>query len=202
MYLDNDGESPCSVLSTMMSQKARKWDAADICVKSEGNNWLIFYDKKSNKELNSHQMSKKRVGKPASYQYRGYRQPNPEPPQNPLIRPPEDNYTEFRARRRINGTPTRAESKREIPESFLHPKDESTRFFHGSNPKKNPFRVSTKIINDYRFQEAKLSKPQVRPPASARNVRSNYMDLYQRSLKPKKKSVWPPDNFYDDSPPK
>ena len=96
MYLDNDGESPCSIMSAVMSQKARKWDAADICVKTEGNNWLIFYDKKSNQELNSHQMSKKRVGKPASYQFRGYRPPAPEPKQNPLIQPPVDNYTEFR----------------------------------------------------------------------------------------------------------
>lgn len=199
MYFENDGESPCSIMCAVINQKARKWDAADICVKSEGKNWLIFYDKKNNEELNSHRMSKKRVGRPASYQFRGYRPPDPPPPQNPLIQPPVDNYTEFRARRRIYGTPPRAESKREIPESLLHPKDESTRYFHGSNPKKNPFRVSTKIITDYRVQEAKLSKPQVRPPASARNVRSNYMDLYQRSLKPKKQSVWPPDNFFDDA---
>ncbi|OHT04782.1 hypothetical protein TRFO_06234 [Tritrichomonas foetus] len=194
--LGNDGEAPISILSTVMNQKAQRWDSANIAVKSEGK-WLVFYDK-NQRELNCPHLAKERVGRPASYKFRGYLPPEPEPKCNPLIQPPVDNYTEFRARRRIYGMGARPQSQRVPQPSIDYAHDESKRYFHGDNPKRNPFRISTKILNEQRIAEAKLSRPQVRPPVSARSVRSNYMDLYEKSLKPRRRSVWPPDDYFDE----
>lgn len=191
-YVDNNGEQPCSIISMAFSPQAHVWESANIAVKTEGNNWRVFYNK-DKEELNMHHLAKNRPVRPVSYRFRGYRPTPPPAPQNPLITPPVDNYTDFRVRRRIYANRPRPQSTREIPEFLMHPKDESTRYFHGDNPKRNPFRISSILINERRIQEAKLSRPSPQVPKSARSIRSNYMELYQKSLKPKRESVWPPD---------
>ena len=114
---------------------------------------------------------------------------------NPLMFPPVDNYKAFRARKMIFADRHVHSARTRNPNFEIHlAKDQSTKYFRGSNPSKNPFRVSTKLVI-----EQKMKKMQPKEPVKPRRVKNarKIPSLFERSIvKKKKESLWPPDDYY------
>ena len=186
MYYDDDD------MTHLGSMPAKSWESAMIETYRDGN-WLMFTDKRTNEQLNGPRTH--HVDYKVSYHYKGYRPQEPPPRPNPLDIPVIDNYTAFRVRKRIYG-PRGVQSARTraIPNEGLRiAKDQSTKYFRGDDPSRNPFRVSNKVVYERRMKEMQPREPEKpRQVTTARKIPS----LFERSLVRKKVSLWPPDDYY------
>jgi hypothetical protein len=191
---DDDAELLAKPTSMLFFEPAKVWDSTKIEAWADGN-WLIFTDKSRSRVLNSPRLRRVELNIP--YHYKGYRPPKPPPTPDPLDHPPQDNYTAFRARRRIYGDRKVDSSRKQLSDIVQTVKkadDQSMRYFRGDDPSRNPFRTSIMIVNEKRLQDLKPVEPSAGPTASPRNLPS----LFKRSIKrAKKKPVWPPDDYYE-----
>lgn len=184
--MDDDGEFCSKYVSKLFNMPAKIWDSTHIEALPDGK-WLTFKDKRTNEMLNGPRLRNLELKIP--YRYKGYTPREPACAVNPLDNPPIDNYTAFRARKKIyGGRETQSARSRESNPEIVFPGNQSIKYFKGDDPSRNPFRISTKIINERRLREARPMEPIVpRTVKSARRAPS----LYKRSIKPKKQVVWP-----------
>jgi hypothetical protein len=131
--------------------------------------WLVFYDGKTQKELN-HPRERPQSARTSYYQ-RAAQNPPPAAQVNPLDAPHQLNYTAFRARKPAFTAPEPAEReqkpsyRRDIDPPQLH----NFKYVKGSDPSKNPFRVSQLLVNKEIMAEAEREmREQRKCPKTAR----------------------------------
>jgi hypothetical protein len=185
-----DGDDAPPSASRLFGEPAKIWDSTKITTFSDGH-WALFLD--GGQQLNSPRLQKIDLRIP--YRHKGYRPSEPRPPPDPLSTPKNDNYTAFRAPRRIY--PARAvQSVRDRDANwseFDDPGDIYTPTFHGDRSSRSPFRRSIQLINEKRLHDARPEPP----TTQTRVVRLSRPSLFTRSIKfRKKKTVWPPDDYF------
>lgn len=188
MYDDEDG----NMCGRLFSMPAKIWESTMIEAFPDGN-WVTFTDKRTNEQINSPRLHNVELRIP--YRYKGYRPKEPPPRPNPLDIPIIDNYTAFRARKRIYGPRVvqSARTRQISNEGIRLAKDQSTKYFRGDDPSRNPFRISTKIVTERKLKAMQPHEPtHPRQVTTARKIPS----LFERSLVRKKVSLWPPDDYY------
>ena len=166
------------------SRGARHWESSDIRVRQDGN-WMVFIDSRGKREINSPRIPITRNVSPR-YFHKDYSDiSNPEKPKEAdvLVFWKKNNYNEFRPPQTIYGCSPQLErpADDEYRETGIScAPDNSTKYFRGSK-KKMPFRISSKIINDYRIQHAKMIKRPNVPPKEKAKAK---FTLFERSIKP------------------
>jgi hypothetical protein len=188
--LDEDESETCpKYVSWVANGRAKFWDAAQITTFLDGK-WVVFLD--GAHALLNCPPRPTHDGTKVSYRYKGYRPHEPPPPPDPLSIPKSDNYTAFRAPRRIYGLNHRPSPPRQIwsargrhidDAEIYGPDAVHRRRFRGAEPARSPFRRSVALVNAQRARDAPQKIRQQVETASAPS-------LFKRSIKlTKQKSV-------------
>jgi hypothetical protein len=189
-----DGDDPQPYVSKLFNEPATIWDATKITAFPDGK-WVLFLDMAhEGRLLNSRRLQN--VDLKIPYRHRGYRPREPLPVPDPLAIPKIDNYTSFRARRRIYAARDiqSARGRDAMGSEFEEPREIYSHSFHGDDPSRHPFRRSIQLVNERRLHDARPEAPRIH----SRVVRGSRPSLFQRSITIKKKqTVWPPDDYFE-----
>ena len=175
-----------------MQAEGKSWEAANIDIKQEGK-WMIFIDGKTKKPLNEPPPISKENFRPRKYYHRkGDCDTSRSIPESKPFEPPQDNYTAFRPRKHYVVAayePPQNDRYKNIEDVDISqlPKQINTHKFKGDDPYRNPFRVSTKVINERRMKEAAEIIAKGQKKRAPKTSRKKLPSLFQRSIADKPK---------------
>jgi len=135
----------------------KSWKSSKIETKVNGK-WITFIDSETKEPLNSPEIPTESVRSPRLYKSQSY-VPKSDSGNIFILEPPKDNYNALRPRRHMISMKKEIKASGSLDVGVSLPKIALTArgmrkaSFVGSNPHKNPFRVSIALLNQMREKE-------------------------------------------------
>lgn len=188
MDSDSDDEY-CFVKPFKIEYKTKAWDSAHIKPKQEGK-WLVFYDEKTGERLNDPPPISKGDNGKAYYKRKIPKERKIQEIQP--FEPPTDNYTAIKPRRHFvlkqRHIDTEDKYKNIIDDDLSQmPEHAGEHYFVGNRHYRNPFRVSTYLVNEKRAQEMKEILEEGYRKRAPKTARRNLPSRFERSVSIPKK---------------